>query len=515
LTKNAKPLTLLIRADAYRAIGTGHVMRCMALGQAWKAYGGNVLFASYCESDVLRSRLNEEGFSYIPIQKPYPHPSDLDSITTLLDNLCATEQRDRIIVALDGYHFDGYYQRTIKKKGFRLLFIDDYGHADQYYADVILNQNLSAGTSFYPNYSLYTKFLLGPQYVLLRKEFWKWKTWKRDFPGVAKKVLVTMGGADPDNVTLKVLKALKDLAIPDMEVVVVLGPANPHKDDIEHFLSLFPFKSHLLLSVDNMPELMAWADVAIAAGGSTSWELAFMGLPSLLIILAENQRVVSHKLEESGTSINLGWYDETKVGTIAKVAENTMKNQKVREAMSTKGRSLVDGNGGSEVVKFLRDSYVTFRHVREEDCRLLWEWANDPETRSVSFSTDPISWEHHVRWFTDKLNNPEHVFFILLSIDDEPIGQVRYTVNGREALISMSISPKFRGWGYGSQGIRITVEEFFEHKDIDVIRAHIKPENLKSVKAFTGAGFREDNSAAAGREKGHSLKYFICRDDVI
>ena len=107
MAKNAKPLTLLIRADAYRAIGTGHVMRCIALGQAWKVNGGNVLFTSYCESDVLQSRLNEEGFSYIPIQKPHPHPSDLDSITALLDNLCATEQRDRIIVALDGYHFDG------------------------------------------------------------------------------------------------------------------------------------------------------------------------------------------------------------------------------------------------------------------------------------------------------------------------------------------------------------------------------------------------------------------------
>jgi len=515
LAKNAKPLNLLIRADAYRAIGTGHVMRCIALGQAWKANGGNVLFASYCESDVLRSRLNEEGFSYIPIQKPHPHPSDLDSITTLLDNLCATEQRDRIIVALDGYHFDGYYQRIIKNKGFRLLCIDDYGHADHYYTDVILNQNLSADISLYPNYSPYTKFLLGPQYVLLRKEFWKWKTWKRDIPGVAKKVLVTMGGADPDNVTLKVLKALKEVAIPDMEVVVVLGPSNPHKDDIEHFLSLFPFKSHLLLSVDNMPEIMAWADVAIAAGGSTSWELAFMGLPSLLIILAENQRAVSHKLEESGTSINLGWHDETKVGTISKVAENIMKNQKAREAMSTKGRSLVDGNGGSEVVKFLRDSHVTFRQVREDDCRLIWKWANDPETRSVSFSTDPISWEHHVRWFAEKLKDPEHVFFILLNLDDEPIGQVRYAVNGKEAAISMSISPKFRGWGYGSQGIRMTDAELFTHVDVDVIRAYIKPENLKSVKAFTRAGFHEENCSVTEIENNHCLMFFIHRDDVL
>jgi RimJ/RimL family protein N-acetyltransferase len=351
--------------------------------------------------------------------------------------------------------------------------------------------------------------------VLLRKEFWKWKTWKRDIPAVAKKVLVTMGGADPDNVTLQVLKALKEVAIPDMEVVVVLGPANHHKDDIEHFLSLFPFKSHLLLSVDNMPEIMAWADVAIAAGGSTSWELAFMGVPSLLIILAENQRVVSHKLEEAGACINLGWYDETKVGTISKVAENIMKNQKAREAMSTKGRNLVDGNGGSEVVKFLRDSHVTFRQVREDDCRLIWKWANDPEIRSASFTTDPISWEEHVRWFTERMTDPKHVYFVLLTINDEPVGQVRYAIDGREAVVSMSISSKFRGRGYGNQGIRMTGEELFKNNEIDVIRAHIKPGNIKSVKAFTEAGFRKDNIMEKELPNNNTLSFSIYKDDIL
>lgn len=490
-------------------------MRCIALGQVWKEYGGNVLFASYCESDVLRSRLNAEGFSYIPIHKPHPHPSDLDSITTFLDNLCATEQRDRILVALDGYHFDSYYQRTIKNKGIRLLCIDDYGHADQYYADVILNQNLSAGISLYPNCSPHTKFFLGPQYVLLRKEFWNWKTWKRDILGVAKKVLVTMGGADPDNVTLKVLKALKEVAIPDMEVVVVLGPANPHKEEIERSLSLFPFKSHLLLSVDNMPELMAWADMAIAAGGSTGWELVFMGLPSILLILAENQLAVSHKLEEAGASINLGWYDKATISMIVKAVESLMKNQEIRKTMSIKGRILVDGNGGSKVLKFLMDSYVKFRQVCEEDCRLVWEWANDSDTRAVSFSTDPISWEDHVRWFAEKMNDAEYVFFIILSFDDEPVGQVRYAVNGREAFISMSIAPKFRGRGYASRSIRMTAEELFRRADVSGIKAHIKPENSRSIQAFTRAGFREDNSTASGRKNNHGLKFFIHRGDVL
>ena len=489
-------------------------MRCIGLGQAWKASGGTVLFATYCESEVLRSRLNAEEFGYIPVHAPHSHPSDLDTITTLLDDLCATEQRDRVFVVLDGYHFDASYQRTIKNKGFRLLCIDDYGHAGQYCADVILNQNLSADTSLYPNCSPYTRFLLGPEYALLRKEFFVWKSWKRDIPVVAKKVLVTMGGADHDNVTLKVVHELRETAIPNMEVAVLLGPANPHRDEIEHALNLAPFRSSLLVSVENIPEIMAWADVAIAAGGSTSWELAFMGLPSLLLILADNQQAICEKLEEAEVSVNLGWHNKTRIGAIAKVAVNVMKDEKARKIMSVKGRSLVDGAGGLEVVKCLKGGYITFREVRKEDCRLVWKWANDPNIRAVSFSADPISWEDHVRWFTAKMNDSAHMFYILLNLNDEPVGQVRFSLNGKEAVISASIAPRFQGNGYGSQGIRLAVAELFTHLDIDVIRAHIKSGNLKSVKAFSRAGFREETGAAVQRESNHSLTFRIHRDDV-
>ena len=515
MKKNVKPMTLVIRADAFRSIGTGHVMRCIALGLAWKSYGGNVYFVSHCEGDQLRNRIVKEGFQFIDIHEPHPHPNDIDTISSLLHNISTSEYRDKTIVVLDGYHFDSYYQKTIKLKGFRLLCIDDYGHAAQYCADVILNQNLSADISLYPNCSPNTRFLLGPRYALLRKEFVSYKNWPRVIPSVAKKVLVTMGGTDKDNFTLRIVHALNKISIPDLEVAVILGPANQHKSEIENALKISPFNGKLLASVDNMAEAMAWADVAIAAGGSTSWELAFMGLPSLLVILAENQRPIIEKLESTGISINLGWHNKVNLDTITKAVESIIKDQKVRETMSNKGRSLVNGNGSNKVIKLLIDTHITFRPAHKEDCRLAWKWANDPEIRSASFSTDPISWERHVHWFVEKLNDSDHVFFILLRFDDEPVGQVRYAIIGREAVISMSIAPKFRGHGYGIQGIRMTVEELFRNRDIDVVRAHIKPDNFKSVKTFTRAGFLEDNSAIEGSSRKQSLKFSISKDDVL
>lgn len=514
LAENSQQPALLIRADAYSAIGTGHVMRCIALGQAWKAYGGNVFFASHCESDVLRSRLITEGFNFISISEPHPHPNDINETIAIMDNICTIDERVKAFVALDGYCFDGFYQKTVKKKGFRLLCVDDYGHAVQYCADVILNQNLSADIGLYPNCSPNTRFLLGPRYVLLRKEFIRWKNWARVIPNVAKKVLVTMGGTDKDNFTLKVIHALNKISIPDLEVTVLLGSTNQYKNEIENALKSSPFRSQLLVSVDNVAEVMAWADVAIAAGGSTSWELAFMGLPSLLVILAENQRPVSEKLESVGISINLGWHNKVKLDAITKVVESIIRDQKTRETMSNRGRSLVNGGGGDEVIKLLINTHITFRQACKEDCRLIWEWANDPETRSASFASDQISWEHHVKWFAEKLNDPRHVFFILLNLDDEAVGQVRYAENGKEAVVSMSISPKFRGHGYSSQGIRVTVEELFKHKDIDVIRAHIKPENLKSFKAFKKAGFRKDNIMEKGLPNNNTLSFSIYKDDI-
>lgn len=512
---NEKPMTLVIRADAFSAIGTGHVMRCIALGIAWKSHGGTVYFVSHCGSDQLRSRIVGEDFQLIDIHEPYPHPKDTDTISSLLNDISTSEYRDRTIVVLDGYHFDSHYQKTIKLKGFRLLCIDDYGHASQYCADVILNQNLSADIGLYPNCSPNTRFLLGPRYALLRKEFVMWENWTRVIPNVAKKVLVTMGGTDKDNFTLKVIDALNRVAIPDLEVAVLLGSINQHKNDIENALKSSPFRSQFLVSVDNVAEVMAWADVAIAGGGSTSLELAFMGLPSMLVILAENQRPVSEKLESSGISINLGWYNKVKLDTMVKELDNIMRDHKIRENMSNRGRSLVNGDGSNEVIRFLCDTHMTFRPVRKEDCRLIWEWANESETRSMSFSSKPISWEEHVRWFTERMNDQKHVFFVLLNINDEPVGQVRYAIAGREAVVSMSVASKFRGRGYGSQGIRMTGEELFKDNEIDVIRAHIKPGNLKSVKTFTKAGFRKDNIMEKGLPNDHTLSLSIHKDDIL
>jgi spore coat polysaccharide biosynthesis predicted glycosyltransferase SpsG len=187
--------------------------------------------------------------------------------------------------------------------------------------------------------------LLGPRYALLRREFRKWQGWKREIPVVAGKVLVTLGGADPDNVTLKVIKALKEITISDLEVKVVIGPANPNKETLEQEVASKPnFK--LPENVTNMPELMAWADIAVTAGGSTCLEMAIMGLPNIVIVLAENQRPIAEKLHVFGAVLNLGWSTELPVGDIMQAVNLLLLSQEKREQISIQGKELVDWDGG-------------------------------------------------------------------------------------------------------------------------------------------------------------------------
>jgi UDP-2,4-diacetamido-2,4,6-trideoxy-beta-L-altropyranose hydrolase len=137
---------------------------------------------------------------------------------------------------------------------------------------------------------------------------------------------------------------------------------------------------------------------------------------------------------------------------------------------------------------------LKLRFVKAEDSKLVWEWANDPAVRSVSFSSEPILWEGHAKWFLTKLSDPGCLFFIALNPHDIPIGQIRCEVDGDEAVISVSLAPGQRGRGYGSQIIQLASQRVFDSTTIQLIHAYIKPDNLSSIRAFTKAGFSPSGS---------------------
>ncbi|MEH2349515.1 MAG: UDP-2,4-diacetamido-2,4,6-trideoxy-beta-L-altropyranose hydrolase [Nostoc sp.] len=493
-------MKLFIRVDASTQIGTGHVMRCLALAQAWQDAGGQVIFVMAIEAPDLKTRLKVEGIEviYLPIQ--------IGSAEDAEETGKLAREFDASWVVVDGYHFGAKYQEIIKESELKLLFIDDYGHAKEHHADIVLNQNIHAYEGLYINRQPYTKLLLGTSYSLLRREFWQWRGWERSLPLIAQKLLVTLGGADPDNVTLKVIEGLQQVEVEGLEAVVVVGGSNPHYEQVRSASQKSCFPIHLKRNVTNMPELMAWADLAVTAGGSTCWELAFMGLPSLVLILAENQRVIAEKLEAMGVVVNLGWHKNVSAVEIASGVAPLLITAGRREKMTRCSQELVDGQGSSRVLSYLKDNFFQLRLVQQDDCRLLWEWSNDPEVRAVSFSSNSILWEHHVQWFKSKLINPNCIFYIAINKNDAPIGQIRYDIENCETTVSMSIDPKFRNQDYGSSLIKLASKQIFSDFDITRINAYIKPSNQASVRAFSKAGFQ---SMGITTLQGHQAILFI------
>ena len=496
---------ILIRADASAEVGTGHLMRCLALAQGWRARGGQVSFITACESEGLRERLLDEGFQAITLEYSYPDPADWEATSQAL------AAHPNAWVVLDGYHFDPAYQRRVREADHPLLVIDDMAHLDRYYADIVLNQNINAEQLRY-SCEPYTRLLLGTRYVLLRSEFLAWRGWQREIPKVARKVLVTLGGSDPDNQTLKVVWALQQVDATDLEAVVVVGASNPHFRELQSAIRNPQFAIRLIQNVTNMPKLMAWADMAVSGGGSTCWEMAFMGLPNLTLILADNQRLIAERLDTVGATVNLGSYENLSAAEVAQALRRLLVATEMRAEMARRGRELVDGEGATRVVDRLIGKALRLRQVGEDNCRLLWEWANDPDVRAVSFSSEPIPWEQHVKWFKSKLNDPRCIFYIAVNSDDVPIGQIRYDTEDNKAVVSISIDRKFRGKGYGSRLIWLASRRLFDVSNVDTIHAYVKQGNEASVTAFVKAGFREMGAKVM---RGHQAAHLILRREEV
>ncbi len=462
-------------------------MRCLALAQAWRKHcKGKVVFLSGLEGPALRQKLIGKGFEVIDILQTHPHPDDLKQVLSTV----GPPSDGEVWLALDGYHFDPEYQKAVRGSGTKLLVVDDNAHLERYHCDLLLNQNLYADTLSY-NCDAETKLLLGTKYAMLREEFFGRRDEQRSVPEQARRLLVTMGGADPDNVSGKVLSALKLLGMPDLEVKIVVGAANPHIETLRSGIKDIGFSCELLHAVEDMPAVMHWTDLTISAGGGTCWELAYMGLPFLVVILAENQKKNAAALAGADAAVNLGWHDSQSAEKLAQTLQEVIGSRKQRSLLIENVKRLVDGKGAHRIVMEMVPPSLNLRKVADRDCQMLFQWVNDPVVRKASFRSREISWEEHKEWFQGKLDDPACLFYIAETSGREPVGQVRFDITGNKATISASICEQFRGLGMGGSLLRLACEKAIEETGgtVGTIEALIKQENTPSQKAFQQAGF--------------------------
>lgn len=510
-----KPADMVIFADSSVRIGSGHVMRCVALAQSWKRAGGRAEFVVRQESPGLIARIREEGFVV----------KELAAGRTFRDAIGEQIRSEKFSLAvLDGYGFGSAEQIALENAGIQVLFLDDYGHAEHYPARWVLNHNPYAQAEPYARRNPETRLLLGLEYVLLREEFLPWLSWKPVVSDPPRKILVTMGGSDADNASSKILEALNRFAQTEkkysFEVILAVGGGNPHLETIERGNNSNAIRLQIVRDARNIPSLMAWADVAIAAAGGTALELCYIGVPSLLFIAAENQRKLAESLDQRGAAVNAGATGQFNAGRFMSQFRALFDSSTRRSLMSERGRSLVDGSGADRVRGALTGRELQLRHARESDCKLLFDWANDPAARAASFHSASIRLEEHRRWFAEKLNNPLSLIYIGEDCSPNvagqdataqeaacprPVGQVRFQLDGNSAVISVGVAPEFRGKGWGATLVSFATRAVARNRLIDRVDAFVKPQNAASIRLFQKTGF--DNNGAADMAGQPALRF--------
>jgi UDP-2,4-diacetamido-2,4,6-trideoxy-beta-L-altropyranose hydrolase len=335
------PGTLIIRADATAALGHGHVMRCLALAQAWQDRGGECTFVMYEPVPELMRRLCGQGFAVVPLAAVPGSSDDAAQVAEL------AHTRDARWVVVDGYQFNADYQRRLRKSGEKILLIDDSGHTGTYYSDLVLDQNASAREDYYVGCEPHTQLLLGSCYAMLRREFRRWRNWKPEIAQFGRRVLVTMGGSDPENLTERVIHSLSH--VDNLQTTVVVGNGNIRREPIDSAVAKLGGNFRLLENAKNMPELMSWADIAVIAGGGTLWEALYMMCPVISFARDPVQSQILSTLDRHGIIKFVGSAQDFDSNRFAHALSGLAFSSALRGKMATLGRETIDGLGVERV----------------------------------------------------------------------------------------------------------------------------------------------------------------------
>jgi len=339
-------MKIVFRTDSSMDIGTGHVMRCLTLADELMERGADLSFVCRKAPGNLIQHIEDKGY------RVYPLPPDIDlSVDKDLTQKILQKQTELIDwLIIDHYEIDILWESYLRKYVKKIMVIDDL--ANRYHdCDILLDQNISVKGNRYNGFvPLHCLKLLGPEYALLMQEFAQARMSLKERAEEVKRILVTMGGVDHENQTAKVLKGIKMLGRNDISVDVILGASNPNRSKIEEMISEMQ-NAKCFNNVKNMADFMVKADIAIGASGSTTWERCCLGLPSIVMVLADNQKDIAEELGKEGVVVNLGWHEDVTEMDIKNAVENLLADSDKRGKMSLKGKEMVDGIGIKKVVE--------------------------------------------------------------------------------------------------------------------------------------------------------------------
>lgn len=358
-------MNIVFRADASIQIGTGHIMRCLTLADALKARGARCHFISREHPGNLNALVLQRGhsLSHLPLASERhiahdggpAHAGWLGSSWQTDASLTAAQleviQPDWLIV--DHYALDHRWERRLAASCRQIMVIDDLADR-QHDCDLLLDQSLGRQFQDYSGkVSTDCQWLLGPQFALLRPEFADLRAISLDRRKDAetRNLLISMGGGDQFNATARVMHRLRSMLNDRWNLQVVMGANAPEVSEVQTLALAMPCSTVVQVNVPHMADLMAEADIAIGAAGSTSWERCCLGLPTIMLILADNQLGIASQLRKIGaaaliTSINE--IEEQLPITLEQLSDKAQLRK-----MSSAAEGVTDGMGATRVASML------------------------------------------------------------------------------------------------------------------------------------------------------------------
>jgi spore coat polysaccharide biosynthesis predicted glycosyltransferase SpsG/RimJ/RimL family protein N-acetyltransferase len=452
-------MQVVIHADASTQMGTGHVIRSLALAAALRDAGARVTLATLALPPSLGSRASDIGVDVVDR---------------------AVAPRDPDWVVIDGYHLGHEQRGALANPDVRRLVIDDLG-SDVPDAAVVVDPNLAArAIGFQPG----PERLAGPAYALLRPEF-AGAAAERAQPVVADRVLVTLGGADPRDATRLVVAALA-VASPRPQARIVIGAAHPAPEAVRRAARAAGFE--VIRDAPSMAPHLAWADIVITGCGSSVLEIVRLGRPLLGIVLADNQRVVAAAVQQEGLGIIAGSHPGIVSDEVLEALDRLRHDRESRQRIAGHGPGLVDGRGARRVARAMATGPLDLRAATLDDADRLLAWRNDEVARRSSFDPQPIDAATHASWLRDQLATPDRVW--IGELGSQPVGVIRFAIDDGIATASVALDPERRGHGIGSRLISAGCARVWAANGRTSFEAWIRPENRGSLRAFSHAGFR-------------------------
>ncbi len=495
-------MKLAIRVDSSVEIGIGHVMRCLTLANSLRKIKIKVSFIC-CEYQG-----NHVDFIKSKGYKVYSFPASKtlafkDKNRVKIQTLGRTQIEDAELcrkvvkderfnwIVVDHYAINEVWHMQVEDLCDKLMVIDDLCNRN-YKCDILLDQTFGRKKTDYkglvPNYC---NILTGSRYVLLRPDFIKLRSYSLSRRNTYKfqKLFISMGGVDNDNLICRILDVINHCELPkNIEIIVVLGSTSPHIELVKKHAKENLYNVDVKVDVDNMAYIMAKSDLAIGAAGTTTWERCCLGLPSLLIVLSDNQKTIADSLGISNAVKVIHKHSDIK-----KIISNIKPQLNKISLISS---SIIQENGVMHVVNAIVknqdiDSELELTPATVNDSDFIYSLQTNNNRKYFVNPAVPSKDKHH-NWYMEAIDSPNTVIFIVNFEDRNKVGMLRLDglELGNELELSVIIMKRHSGKGYA----RFAVQKLLDLLINRDIKSVIHRENIASKKLFEKIGFVQTES---------------------